>query len=72
VDNANFARGHLSIILPTIAIAAGWRKPVWRTGETKRPSLGILPPETDKRNSTLRGSLLAVMNANRERFNQRL
>jgi hypothetical protein len=34
--------------------------------ETKRPPFRILPLETDKQNSTPRGSLLAVMNANRE------
>jgi hypothetical protein len=34
--------------------------------ETKGPSFRVLPLETDKQNSTPRGSLLAVMNANRE------
>jgi hypothetical protein len=40
--------------------------------EPRRPSLRILPPETDKQHSTPRESLLAVMNANRGQFNQRL
>jgi hypothetical protein len=39
--------------------------------EPKRPSLRILPSETDEQNSTPRESLLAVMTANREQFNQR-
>jgi hypothetical protein len=39
--------------------------------EPKRPSLRVLPLETDKQTSTPRGSLLAVMTANREQFNQR-
>jgi hypothetical protein len=34
--------------------------------ETKGPSFRVLPLETDKQNSTPGGSLLAVMNANRE------
>jgi hypothetical protein len=41
------------------ASLAYWRKP-------KGPSFRILPLETDKQNSTPRGSLLAVMNADRE------
>jgi hypothetical protein len=47
------------------ASLAYWQKP-------KGPSFRILLLETDKQNSTPRGSLLAVMNANREQINQRL
>jgi hypothetical protein len=67
----SITRGHPRVRVPTFTTAAGWRKPVWRTGGPKRPSLGVLPPETDEQNSTPRGSLLAVMTANREQFNQR-
>jgi hypothetical protein len=40
--------------------------------ETKRPPFEFLSLETDTLNSTPRGSLLAVMNADHEQFNQRL
>ena len=49
--------------------AAGWRKPVWRLAEAKRPSLRICSRKWISR-SDARGSLLACMTANREPSNQ--
>ena len=49
--------------------AAGWRKPVWRLAEAKRPSLRICSRKRISR-SDARGSLLACMTANREPSNQ--
>jgi hypothetical protein len=71
VDNAAITRGHPRSLRPRLEAAALWRKPVWRTGGDQKAFFRILPLETDTQNSTPRGSLLAVMNADREQFNQR-
>jgi hypothetical protein len=72
VDKSAITRGHDRRRRSTLIRAAEWRKPVWRTGGNQKAFLRILSLETDTQNSTPRGSLLAVMNADCEQFNQRL
>ena len=36
VDNSDIAHGHRWVEVPTLRIAADWRKPVWRTGGTQK------------------------------------